>query len=390
MIRLTHYADAMAGPITITPVRDKAGLSAFLQVPFAVFRDDPCWVPPLRLERQDHLDRKKNPYFRHAEAQLFVATVDGHPMGRISAQWDRLRNTHHKDDVGQFGFLDAPDQPEIFAALLSAAENWLRQRGALAAQGPFSFSINDETGCLIDGFDTPPSMMMGHARPHYGARIMEQGYRKAKDVIAYHFDGMLALPRAMDKMFGRAMADPDIAVRALDKSHLARDLDIIIAIFNDAWSGNWGFVPFTPEELTKLGQDLKLLVKNEYVAIATYKGEPAAMAVTLPNINDWIADLNGRLLPFGLPKLLWRMLTRPPATLRMPLMGVRKSHHGTAVGSALAISVIETLRRYHAGRGMVSAELSWILEDNMAMRRIVEGMGGKPYKTYRIFEKALL
>lgn len=379
----------MTTAITIEPVTGQAGIKSFLDVPFAIYRDDPNWVPPLYLERSEHLDPKKNPYFHHAEVQLFLARQNGRAVGRISAQWDKLRNERHKDGAGQFGFLEAPDDPAVFKALLDTAETWLRQRGASKVQGPFSFSINDETGCLVDGFDTPPSMMMGHARRYYASRIAEQGFAKAKDVIAFDFDGSRPLPRAMQLMYDRAMADPDIKVRKLEKKNLARDLAIVIGIFNDAWSNNWGFVPFTPEEMTKLGNDLKMLVKEDYLAIATYRGEPAAMAVTLPNINDWIHDLNGRLLPTGLFKLLWRMLAKPPASVRMPLMGVKKEFHGTAVGSGLALAVIETVRRYHVSRGTVKGELSWILEDNLPMRRIIEGLGARPYKTYRVFEKAL-
>jgi len=379
----------MSTAVTIRPVSDKAGIKAFLDVPFAIYRDDPNWVPPLYLERMDHLDPKKNPYFRHAEVQLFLAEMNGSPVGRVSAQYDHLRNDHHRDSVGQFGFIEAPDDPAVFAALAGAAEEWLRARGAKRIQGPFSFSINDETGCLIEGFDTPPSMMMGHARPYYGPRIAELGFAKVKDTIAYAMDRSMTLPRAMEAMFNRALATDDIKVRPLDKKNLERDLRIIIDIFNDAWSENWGFVPFTPEEITKLGNDLKMLVKGDYIAIATYQGEPVAMAVTLPNINDWIFDLRGRLLPFGLPRLLWRMLSRHPRSVRMPLMGVKKAYHGTAIGSALALTVIETLRRYHVAHGTEQAELSWILEDNMPMRRMIESLGAKPYKTYRVFEKVL-
>lgn len=379
----------MSTVVTVRPVAGKADIRSFLDVPFAVYQNDPNWVPPLYLERMDHLNPAKNPYFRHAEVQLFLAERGGRPVGRISAQFDRLREDLHRDGVGQFGFIEAPDDAEVFAALFGAAAQWLKARGARKIQGPFSFSINDETGCLVAGFDRPPSMMMGHARPYYGQRIEEQGFAKAKDMIAYDMDRSMVLPRAMQAMFTRAAADPDIVVRPLDKKQLARDLGIIIDIFNDAWSGNWGFVPFTPEEITKLGNDLKLLVAGDYIAIASYRGEPAAMAVTLPNINEWIADLDGRLLPFGLPKLLWRMLSRHPRSVRMPLMGVRKIHHGTALGSALGITVIETLRRYHVGRGTEQAELSWILEDNMPMRRIIEQLGAKAYKTYRVYEKSL-
>lgn len=379
----------MTKTITIRPVTGRAGWKAFLDVPFAIYHDDPNWVPPLYFERFDHLDPKKNPYFRHAEAQLFLAEQNGRAIGRISAQFDRLRNDIHKDNAGQFGFLEAPDDPAVFAALFEAASQWLRARGAVKVVGPFSFSINDETGCLVDGFDTPPSMMMGHARPYYGPRIEEQGFVKIKDVLAYDYDGRTGLPPPLRAAFERVLKSRDIQIRPLDKRHFAQDLDIIFDIFNDAWSENWGFVPFTREEMQVLGNNLKILINGEYVAIASYRGQPAAMAVTLPNLNDWIKDLNGRLLPLGWVKLLWRLFARPPRSARLPLMGVRRKYHGTMTGSALALGVIETVHRYHTARGTLGGEMSWILEDNLPIRHIIESSGARAYKTYRIYEKQL-
>jgi hypothetical protein len=257
-----------------------------------------------------------------------------------------------------------------------------------AVRGPFSFSINDEMGLLVDGFDRPPHMMMGHALPYYAARVEESGFTKAKDVIAYHYDDKNALPKSLSIAYERAMKSPHIEVRPLDKKNLARDLDIILSIHSDAWSGNWGFIPFTPEELKVLGDNLKILVSKEYIAIANYKGVPTAFSVTLPNLNEWISGLNGRLLPFGWAKLAWNLFGRAPNSVRMPLMGVRKEYHGTLAGSSLALAVIETVRRYHISRGTNSGELSWILEDNQPMRHMLEAMGAIPYKTYRIYEKA--
>lgn len=379
----------MADSITVRPVSGKADVRRFLDLPFALYRDDPNWVAPLYIERIEHLDPAKNPYFLHAEAQLFLAERDGKVVGRISAQSDRLRRQHHDDGVGQFGFLEAEDDAATFAAIFAAAGQWLTARGHRAIQGPFNFSINDEMGMLVDGFGTPPSMMMGHGLPYYARRMEEQGFAKAKDVIAYEIDTATELPRAMRATYEKALASAEIAIRPFDKKHLDRDLGIVIAIFNDAWAENWGFVPFTREELALLGKNLKMLVANEYIAIASYRGEPAAMAVTLPNINDWIAGLGGRLLPFGWATLAWNLLARPPRSVRMPLMGVLRKHHGTMVGSALAIGAIDTVRRYHAARGTRHAELSWILEDNMPMRRLIETIGARPYKTYRVYGRVL-
>lgn len=367
----------------------KKDKGAFLRVPFQVFAHDPNWVAPLDLERREHLDPRKNPYFQHAEVQLFVAYDNGRPVGRISAQHDRLRLEHHPDGKGQFGFLDAVDDARVFASLLAAAEGWLRGKGLTSAHGPFNFSINDEMGLLVSGFNTPPSMMMGHALPYYARHLETLGYARVKDVLAYDYEGLKPLPRAMQAMVDKIKAAGDLTIRPLSKKHLDRDLKIIIDIFNDAWSDNWGFVPFTHDEIAALGKNLKMLVGEEYIAIASYKGEPAAMAITLPNLNDWIRDLGGKLLPLGWAKLAWRLMMAPPQSVRMPLMGVRKEFHATPIGSALALAVIDAVRSYHLGRGTKRAELSWILEDNMPMRRMIEALGGVHYKTYRIYEKKL-
>jgi len=379
----------MPSSIEIRPVSDGKGIDDFLSVPFAIYADDPNWIAPLFFERREHLDRRKNPYFLHADAQLFVAYDGARPVGRISAQVDRLHLDRFADAAGQFGFLEARDNPDDFHALFTAAERWLAGRGMKRVQGPFSFSINDEMGLLIDGFDRPPVFMMGHARPYYSLRMEGAGYRKAKDVVAYDYDGLRPLPRSLQAMVDKVKASGDLVVRPLSKKNLDRDLAIIIAIFNDAWSENWGFVPMTKEEISALGRNLKFLVAEGYIAIAEYQGEPAAMAVTLPDINDWIRDLHGRLLPLGWAKLAYRLYGAPPRAVRMPLMGVLRKLHGTPVGAALAMAVIDAVRAYHLGRGTKRAELSWILEDNLPMRRLIGQLGASPYKTYRIYEKDL-
>jgi hypothetical protein len=374
--------------LAVRPADGASDLAKFLAVPFPIYAGDPNWVAPLFLERKEHLDPRKNPYFAHADVQLFLAERDGKPVGRISAQIDRLRLEKHRDNTGQFGFLEAPDDREVFAALLGAAERWLAERGMKRVQGPFSFSINDETGLLIHGFDRPPSMMMGHARPYYAIHLDALGYRKAKDVIAYDYDARNPLPRSMAAIVEKAKRSANLVIRPFSKNNLARDLAIVIDIFNDAWSDNWGFTPMTKEEVTALGKNLKMLVNDGYIAIAELSGEPAAMAVSLPDINRWIAGLNGKLLPFGWLKVM-RHLFRPPEAARIPLMGVKKIHHGTPMSAALALGVIDAIRAYHSGRGTYRAELSWILEDNWPMRRIIESLGAVAYKTYRVYEKDL-
>ena len=378
-----------AAPIEIVPVDGKADKDAFIKVPFALYRDDPHWVPPLLIERREHLDEKKNPYFEHAEVAMWIARRGGRNVGRISAQICRLHNERYQDSSGQFGFIEAVDDAEVFSALFSAAEAWLAERGVKTVRGPFNFSVNDEVGLLCDGFDTPPSFMMPHTPPYYLAQVEAQGYVKAKELIAYEYLPSTKLPNNMDAIIKRALQSGDLVIRSMRRANLEEELKIILEIFNDAWSDNWGFVPMTSKELSALGANLKMLVKDEYIAIAEIKGEPAAMAVTLPNINDWIKDLNGRLLPFGWAKLIWRLKARHPRAIRLPLMGVRKKFQTGMTGAAASLGVINAIRVYHESHGTTHGELSWILEDNTAMRKMIETIGAVPYKLYRIYEKEL-
>jgi GNAT superfamily N-acetyltransferase len=375
--------------LQIQSVEDRKSRAAFIYVPHIVFAKDPAWIAPLNFERAQHISPKHNPFFEHGRAQLFLAMQGDKPVGRISAQVDDLRLERHKDATGMFGFLDAIDDAEVFRKLFQAAENWLRNQAMSRVIGPFSFSINEETGLLVNGFEYPPAVMMGHAAPYYQNHVTAAGYEKAKDTLAYDFDNSTPLPRGMAGMLAKVRATGDLEVRPLSKKHLDRDLAILIDIFNDAWSGNWGFTPFSKAEIDKLGQDLKMLVEEEFIAFASYQGEPCAMAVTLPDINCAAHDLHGRLFPFGWAKLLARLKFAPPVAVRMPLMGVRKAYHGTPVGSALAMAVMDAIRSYHVSRGTRRAELSWILEDNLPMRRMIEAVGGKPYKTYRIYQRDL-
>jgi hypothetical protein len=375
--------------VTVTPVTDKKGINAFLEVPFGLYKDDPNWVAPLFLERYDHLNPKKNPYFKHAEAQLFVAYRDGKPVGRISAQSCRMHQERHRDGAGQFGFFECEDNDETAQALFAAAASWLKARGLKSMRGPYNFSINDEMGLMVDGYDTPPNMMMGHGLRRYPAQVERLGFTKAKDVIAYYTDHAGDFPPVLRRISQRALKSGDVKLRIMDRKHLARDISIIMDIFNDAWSENWGFVPFTQDELTKLGNDMKLLITDDYVVIAEYQGEPVAFSVFLPNLNEWIKGFNGRILPFNWVKLIGNVIRKRPTSIRMPLMGVRKKLHDNPVGSAIAIAIIDKARQYQIERGVKECEMSWILEDNHGMRHIIESVGGKPYKTYRIYEKGL-
>ncbi len=372
--------------LSVKEVTDKKDIRDFLEVPFVTYANDPNWVAPLFFERKEHLDPKKNPYFQHADVKLFVTYRGGKPVGRISAQDDRLRLEIHKDNRGLFGFFDSVDDPAVATALTSAAEDWLKSRGRSGVLGPFNFSINEEMGLLVDGFGTPPNAMMPHGRPHYASLLEEQGFSKAKDVIAYHYT-LGPQPAILQKVVKRAMASGDFSVRPVNIKDMKNEIRLIRDIFNDAWSANWGFVEWTEAELDKLGKDLKLLVNGNFGYIASYRGEPAAFVVTLPNINEWISGMNGKLLPFNWVKLVGHVIRKKPNSYRMPLMGVRRKFHSTLTGSSLATLVIDAARGYHYARGGKTAELSWILEDNYPVRKIIEAFGATPYKTYRIYQK---
>ncbi len=309
-------------------------------------------------------------------------------MGRISAQIDQLHIDRYQDATGFFGMLEAEDDIVTFQVLLDTAENWLRRQGMRSICGPFNLSINQELGLLVDGFDTPPSMMMGHARPYYAEWIEKNGYQKEKDLLAYIASTDSELSKAVKTITAKVKAR--VLIRDLRKSQFADELKIIRDIFNDAWSNNWNFVPFTNKEFDHLGKDLKMLADEELVKIAEIDGKPAAFMVLLPNINEVIRDLNGRLLPFGWLKILWRLKVKYPKSARIPLMGVRRRYHDSLIGAALAFGVIAGVKEPAMKRGLKEVELSWILEDNMGMRNIIESLGGRVYKTYRMYSKKLI
>jgi hypothetical protein len=368
--------------VQVIPVRTSAELKRFIRLPAQLYAADPYFVPPLELERRDALT-SKNPYFEHAEAQFFLAVRDGRDVGRISAQVDRLVK---QPDLGHFGLIAAIDDEEVFAALFAAAEAWLRAKGKTRVQGPFNLSINEETGLLIDGFDTPPMIFMAHDPRYAAGHIERQGYAKAKDVIAYLYD-LRELPAAARRVIDRNK-QRGMTVRHLDPKRYDAEFETLRDIFNDAWSENWGFIPFTEAEFKHLAQGLKPLLDPKLGAIVEVNGHPVGFGITLPNLNEAIADFKGKLLPFNVVKLLWR-LKRGLNTSRVPLMGIRRSYSGGLAGGAVPFLIIDSMRTRAIERGFKHVELSWILEDNLPMRRIIEALGSVAYKTYRVYEKRL-
>jgi len=373
--------------IEIREVSDSSGLKTFISVPWYLYRDDPNWVPPLKIERKEALS-DKNPWFEHARWKAWVALRDGEPVGRISAQIDELYLERHDAHTGFFGLVEGVEDSKVFAALFGAAEDWLRRQGMKAVVGPFNLGINQEIGMLVEGFDTPPYIMMGHAWPYYDEMIAAQGYAKAQDVLAYEVTAsMFAMPESIQNLLKRL--EGKISVRQIDRSQTLAELEIMRDIFNDAWSNNWGFAPFTEAEFKAVGKELFMIVPPDFSWLAEVDGVPAAFAVLLPNLNEAIADLDGRLLPFGWARLLWRLKVRFPKTGRIPLMGVRKEYQNTRLGPALAFMVSQALHEPAIKRNMEKIEMSWILEQNQAMRNIIEKIGGWVSKRYRMYSKSL-
>jgi hypothetical protein len=370
--------------LRVEAVAGRQAMRSFIEVPWHLYKNDPNWVAPLIMERQWHLS-DKNPYFKHAEFQTWIAYRGKQPVGRISAQVDRLHLNQYNDQTGFFGCLEAEDKQETFQGLFSVCEEWLRQKGMRRIRGPFSLSINDECGLLVEGFDRPPPIMLGHARPYYGLQIEELGYVKAQDLLAYRIcprdfpaDNVARLTKRVARK---------VRVRMMRRACFAEDLEIIRDIFNDAWSQNWGFVPFTSAEFKELGKNLKLLVDLECIRIAEIENKPVAMIVMFPNVNEIIKDLNGRLLPVGWLKFLWRLKVAGPKSARIPLMGVRRCYQGSSLGAALALMVIAPIREVALRRGIEEVDMSWILEQNQGARNIIESIGSTLYKRYRIYQK---
>jgi hypothetical protein len=339
------------------------------------------------MEREQAFSPKDNPFLRRAEVGFWLARRDGRDVGRISAQIDPLAQQKH-GRVGQFGCLSAEDDPEVFAALLSTAEDFLRSRGVTHVQGPFSLSINEETGLLVDGFETQPMLLMGHDPAYVGTRLETLGYGKEKDVYAYLLDMETPLSSSARRMLERPLPS-SVTMRRLNFKDYANDIRKIVDIYNDAWSGNWGFVPLTEPEAEAMAKQMKMLIDDRLVWFAEVDGKAVAFIVALPNINEAIRDLGGTLFPFGWAKLLWRLKTHRVKSARVPLFGVRRSLSGSLIGSALPLQLIGSVLPAHATFGFRWIELSWILEDNLPMRSILERLGARAYKTYRVYGKVL-
>jgi len=374
--------------VSIRPVRTRRQLKRFVKVPFQLHRDRPQWVPPLILDRMQFLNRGKNPYFEHAEAEYFLAERDGEPVGRITAQVDQRWDEYQGGRDGMFGFFETVEDAEVAAALLDAAEGWLRGRGRERVLGPMDFTTNDELGLLIEGFELRPMILQNWHPPFYRQLIEGRGYAKAMDLLMWYLElGKLKegdqFAPEIHAAAEKALRDEGIAIRNIEKRRLGEEMQRFTEVYNEAWADNWGFVPPTEAEVEFHAKLLKQVIDENWAFVAEKEGETVGVAFTLPDINQALAKVNGRLLPLG-----WlRFLRAKPKIdrVRVFALGVKHAYRHSGVAAGLYLKHLESA----SPDGVPGGETGWILETNGPMNRAMEGMGGRVVKRYRIYEKAL-
>lgn len=372
-------------PVQVVPVRSRRDLKRFLLLPWRIYANDPAWVPPLLMEQKAALDRSKHPYHQHADSEYFLALRGADVVGRIVATVNRQHTDFHEDKTGFFGFFECIDDDVVARALLDAAEAWLLERGMERVRGPMNFSTNEESvspGVLIDGFEHPPQIMTGHTPPYYARLIEAAGYGKSKDLFAYWIPNDGA-PERLVRGTARLQERAGVVLRPIDLKRLQDEVGIIRDVYNSAWERNWGFVPMTDAEFDHLAKQLKPVVDPGLCLIAELDGETVGFAIALPDFNQALKHLDGRLFPFGLLKLLW--YRRKIDRVRVITLGLTPGHRRSG---ADALMYYYYLTDGHA-LGYNECECSWILDDNWEMRRGLERMGASVYKTYRVYEKPL-
>jgi len=372
--------------VEIRHVATRRDLNTFVHLPWAIYRNHPLWVPPLKFDVRNRLDRAKNPFFEHAEAEYWLAFRDGDPVGRITAHYDRNFNRFQHNEWGMFGWFEARDDPLVAGALLDAAEEWLRDRKRDRMVGPLSFSTNDQdAGLLVDGFDREPLILNQWTQPYYPALLEGAGLTKAMDLYMWELwvDDRASVHPAIVRMAEEVKTKHGIDVRGMRKRDLRSEVDRFLEVYNEAWERNWGFVPLTDEEVRHYAKELKPILDENWAFIAEKDGETVGAALTLPDYNQVLKHLNGRLLPIGWAKALyWR---RKINRVRVFALGVKAKHQHTGVAAKLYTEHFDSAARTPQKGG----EMGWILETNRSMNRAMEGMGGKIVSTYRLFEKEL-
>jgi GNAT superfamily N-acetyltransferase len=371
--------------LEVRPVASKQELGAFIKLPWRLYRNEPNWVPPLLFDRKRFFDRERNPFFRHAEVEFFLAWRDGMPVGRITAHIDHHFNEFQQHDWGMFGFFECENDVQAANALLGTAEEWLRARGRDRMVGPMDFTTNDECGVLVDGYDLLPTVLTNWQHPYYPRLIEGAGLTKAMDLYMWTLE--VSERSAVHPAIWRAAADVErtygITVRPMRKKDMEAEIGRFLEVYNAAWERNWGFVPLTEEEVRHYAKDLKPVLDENWAFIAEKDGEPVAAGLTLPDYNQVLIHLNGRLLPFGWAKALW--YKRKIDRVRVFALGVKPEYQHTGIGAKLYEMHYDAAERTNQKKG----ETGWILESNKSMNRAMERMGGKIVRTYRVYERLL-
>jgi hypothetical protein len=368
------------GGTEVVAVDNQKTLKQFVELPYTLYRNDPYWVPPLRIAVKELLDRRKHPFYANAEAEFFLALRDGRVLGRVAAILDRNYNRFHGENVGFFGFFESVNDVEVAGALLSHARRWVFDRGATVMRGPANPSSNYEWGMLIEGFDSSPMVMMTYNPSYYPVLMDQAGLRKAKDLYAYLSNPGIAEMKKIERVADRALAANGVRVRPINMKDFGADVERVWNVYNSAWSRNWGFVPMSREEFLLMGKEMKQILKPELVLIGEVGDSVVGFALALPDINQALKPAGGRLFPTGLLKILYyQHLIK---SLRVLVLGVVEEYRA----SGLAAGFYATLFRNARKLGYGDCEMSWILEDNILMNRSLELIGAKRYKTYRIYE----
>jgi GNAT superfamily N-acetyltransferase len=373
--------------INVIAVNDEKTKNQFIKLPWAIYKNDPYWVPPLISDEKKMFDRNYHPFYKHAEVELFLALdEDNKPVGRIAAIVNHNHIKEHKEKAGFFGFFESINSPEACNALLNKAKEFLRKHGMQKMRGPASFSPNEQWGLLIEGFDSSPTIMMPYNPQYYTELLTREGLIKCKDLYAYYVDeSIIKVSDKMIRIAERIISRENVIIRNIDMKKFREELNIIKEIYNKAWQYNWGAIPMTDDEMEHMAHELKPIVDPDLLFIAMVDGKPAGFSMALPDYYQALKKINGRLYPFGILKLLWYTKIKKIDMARQLTMGVVPEYQKRGIDTYF---YTETIKRAFS-KGYLKAELSWILEDNFQMNQILDSLGARIYKKYRLYDIVL-
>ncbi len=368
------------GDIEIVAVDSKSGLNEFVELPYSLYRDDPHWVPPLRVAVKELLDKAKHPFYANAETELYLAKKNGQVAGRIAAILDKAHNRFHEEKAGFFGFFECVNDPAVAQSLVSAARKWVSGKGAELIRGPVNPSTNYESGLLVEGFDTDPMVMMTYNPPYYATLMEQAGLHKAKDLYAYLSNANTIEMKKIDRVADKVLKTTGVRVRPIDMKDFNAEVGRAWEVYGAAWARNWGFIPMSREEFAQMGKEMKMILKPDLVLIGEVGDRVVGFAMALPDVNQALKRAKGSLFPTGLLKILYYQ--RLIKSVRVIALGVVEEYRASGLAAAFYATLVRNARKL----GFGDCEMSWILEDNVLMNRSLEVMGAKRYKTYRIYE----